>query len=108
MNTVILTLVLGMGMVESLSVVEIREGDTLTLYCPLYVSNNSIILWSKGDRLLFVGDLKIKQDQRYAVVNDNLMVSDTVLSIHATNWKYSFIFVEEMQPNFAWIWTDLN
>ena len=76
MNTVILTLVLGLGMVESLSVVEIREGDTLTLYCPLYVSNNSIILWSKGDRLLFVGDLKIKQDQRYAVVNDNLMVSD--------------------------------
>ena len=67
---------LGLGLVEALSSVEIKQGDTLTLYCPLYVSNNSIILWSKGDRLLFVGDLKIKLDKRYNVVNDNLMVSD--------------------------------
>ena len=75
MNTVTLTLLLGLGLVEAISNVEVKQGEALTLYCPLYVSNNSVILWSKDDRLLFVGDLRIKVDERYNVINDNLIVS---------------------------------
>ena len=70
-----LLLVVGLRGAAALSSVEIRQGESLTLYCPLYVSNNSVILWSREDRLLFVGDLRIKVDDRYNVINDNLVVS---------------------------------
>ena len=71
-----ITLLLGLASVSALSTVEIEQGDSLTLYCPLYVTNNSLILWSRDNRILFVGDLRIKGDARYNVVNDNLLVSD--------------------------------
>ena len=69
-------LMLGLTPASALSTVEIRQGDSLTLYCPLFVTNNSLILWSRNNRILFVGDLRIKGDERYNVVNDNLIVSD--------------------------------
>ena len=56
------------------SQVEVTSGDTLTLYCPLYVTNNSVILWSRDDRILFAGSLKIKNDDRYQLINDNLII----------------------------------
>ena len=77
MQTKLMTiLMLGLASVSALSTVEIRQGDSLTLYCPLFVTNNSLILWSRDNRILFVGDLRIKGDERYNVVNDNLLVSD--------------------------------
>ena len=76
MNTKrIIIFMLGLAQVSALSTVEIEQGDSLTLYCPLYVTNNSLILWSRDNRILFVGDLRIKGDERYNVVNDNLIVS---------------------------------
>ena len=75
LNTLMITLLLGIASVSALSTVEIEQGDSLTLYCPLYVTNNSLILWSRDNRIVFVGDLRIKGDTRYNVVNDNLMVS---------------------------------
>ena len=74
-NSLMTILVLGLASVSALSTVEIKQGDSLTLYCPLYVTNNSLILWSRDTRILFVGDLRIKGDERYNVVNDNLIVT---------------------------------
>ena len=42
----------------STSSMEVYSGDTLTLYCPLYVTNNSVILWSKDGRIVFAGELR--------------------------------------------------
>ena len=76
MQTKLMTIMmLGLASVSALSTVEIKQGDSLTLYCPLYVTNNSLILWSRDNRILFVGDLRIRADERYNVVNDNLMLS---------------------------------
>ena len=58
----------------STSSLEIFSGDTLTLYCPLYVTNNSVILWSKDNRIVFAGELRVRMDARYSVVNDNLVI----------------------------------
>ena len=57
------------------SQLEVFSGDSLTLYCPLYVTNNSVILWSKEDRIMFAGSLRVRMDDRFHVVNDNLIIS---------------------------------
>ena len=61
---------------SSTSSLEVFTGDTLTLYCPLYVTNNSVILWSKDDRIMFAGSLRVRMDDRYHVINDNLIVNN--------------------------------
>ena len=60
----------------SVSIMEVSSRDTLTLYCPLYVTNNSVILWSKDNRIVFAGELRVRMDARYAVVNDNLVITE--------------------------------
>ena len=60
---------------QTRSSLEVLEGDSLTLYCPLFVTNNSVILWSKDTRIVFAGALRVRMDDRYHVVNDNLLIS---------------------------------
>ena len=59
----------------SRSSLEVLAGESLTLYCPLFVTNNSVILWSKNSRIMFAGALRVRMDDRYHVVNDNLLIS---------------------------------
>jgi len=59
----------------SRSSLEVLAGESLTLYCPLFVTNNSVILWSKSSRIMFAGALRVRMDDRYHVVNDNLLIS---------------------------------
>ena len=60
---------------KSSSSLEVLAGESLTLYCPLFVTNNSVILWSKDTRIMFAGALRVRMDDRYQVVNDNLLIS---------------------------------
>ena len=60
---------------QSSSSLEVLAGESLTLYCPLFVTNNSVILWSKDTRIMFAGALRVRMDDRYHVVNDNLLIS---------------------------------
>lgn len=60
---------------QTRSSLEVLAGDSLTLYCPLFVTNNSVILWSKDTRIVFAGALRVRMDDRYHVVNDNLLIS---------------------------------
>ena len=60
---------------QSSSSLEVLVGESLTLYCPLFVTNNSVILWSKDTRIMFAGALRVRMDDRYHVVNDNLLIS---------------------------------
>ena len=59
-----------------MSSMEVYSGDTLTLYCPLFVTNNSVILWSKEQRIVFAGALRVRMDERYNVINDNLVITE--------------------------------
>ena len=60
---------------QSSSSLEVLAGESLTLYCPLFVTNNSVILWSKDTRIMFAGALRVRMEDRYHVVNDNLLIS---------------------------------
>ena len=70
-----LSVTLGAPSGLSRSSLEVLEGESLTLYCPLFVTNNSVILWSKNSRIMFAGALRVRMDDRYHVVNDNLLIS---------------------------------
>ena len=52
--------------------ITVAAGDKLLLQCALENENKNVIIWKKGDRVLFAGSIRVRHDERISV-NENVL-----------------------------------
>ena len=50
------------------------SGSEISLACEITASTGSVILWKKDGRVLFAGDLRVRRNSRFNVMNDYLVI----------------------------------
>ena len=60
--------------------IKVIEGKTARIECQLYRGEGSLIIWKHKDRVLAVGNLKVKHDKRIDVDENALIIKDISLA----------------------------
>ena len=52
------------------------SGSEISLACEIKANTGSVILWKKDGRVLFAGDLRVRRNSRFNVMNDYLVIQN--------------------------------
>ena len=59
-------------------VLEVVDGQDIFLPCNLRrMPGENIVIWRKGERVLFAGDLRVRRDLRFDVLNNDLVIKES-------------------------------
>jgi len=60
------------------SVLEVLAGSSVSLPCPLHLPPATVRLWSRGERLLFAGELRVRHDARLQLAGGGRLLLEQV------------------------------
>ena len=55
---------------------QVISGSEISLACDIKANTGSVILWKKDGRVLFAGDLRVRRNSRFNVMNDYLVIEN--------------------------------